>query len=99
MRRFPWLVVPRGELAAGLEALRPPSVDWATVQANALARTGFDRDSILPRSLAPDDDADADGAGEGPAFFAPLGDRGPLAWSLGVVDAGSRVIGTLVALG
>ena len=45
MRRFPWLFVPRAEVSAGLDALRPPSVDWATVQGNALARTGFPRDT------------------------------------------------------
>ncbi|MFI5245268.1 MAG: UPF0182 family protein [Gemmatimonadales bacterium] len=99
MRKFPWLFVPRAELSAALDSLRPPSVDWATVQAGALARTGFPRDSIVPRSLAPNDDAAADVAGESPTFFAPLGERGPLAWSLGVVDARNRVIGALVALG
>jgi hypothetical protein len=99
MRRFPWLFVPRAELSAGLDSLRPPSVDWATVQAAALARTGLPRDSVAPRSLAPNDDADADVAGGGPTFFVPLGERGPLAWSLGVVDAGNRVVGALVARG
>jgi len=99
MRRFPWLFVSHPEVSAGLDALRPPSVDWATVQGNALARTGFPRDSILPRSLAPNDDADAEVTDNGPTFFAPLGDRGPLAWSLGVVDASQRVLGTLVARG
>jgi uncharacterized membrane protein (UPF0182 family) len=99
MRQFPWLFVPQAELSAGLAALRPPSVDWATAQGSALARTGLPRDSILPRSLAPHDDADADVAGDGPALFAPFGDRGPLAWSLGVVDASERVLGTLVARG
>ena len=99
MRRFPWLFVPESEFSAELDALRPPSVDWATVQGGALARTGFPRDTILPRSLVPASDADADLAEGAPTFFAPLGDRGPLAWSLGVVDAGERVLGTLVARG
>jgi uncharacterized membrane protein (UPF0182 family) len=99
MRRFPGMFVPRPELSAGLDSLRPPSVDWATVQAAALARTGLAHDSIAPRSLAPNDDADADIAGGGPTSFAPLGERGPLAWSLGVVDAANRVVGAVVARG
>ena len=99
MRRFPWLFVTHTELPAALDSLRPPSVDWATVQGSALARAGFGRDSIVPRSLAPGDDADADVAGGGPTLFAPLGDRGPLAWSLALMDANSRVIGALVARG
>lgn len=99
MRRFPWLFKQNAELSAGLGAVRPPSVDWAIVQGSALARTGFPRDSILPRSLAPTDDADADVAEGGPTFFAPLGDRGPLAWSLGLADASDRILGTLVAKG
>lgn len=99
MRRFPWLFVPPSNFSAGLAAVRPPSVDWTTVQGLALARTGFPSDTILPRSLAPSDDADADVAEGGPTFFIPLGDHGPLAWSLGVADASDRVLGTLVARG
>ena len=99
MRRFPWLFVPPSELSDQLDALRPPSVDWATVQGNALSRTGFPHDTIPPHSLAPTDDADADVADGGPIFFAPQGDRGPLAWSAGMVDASERVLGTLVARG
>ena len=99
MRRFPWLFASNTELSAALEALRPPSVDWATVQGSALARTGFTGDSTPPHALAPRDDADADVTGDDPLFFAPLGDRGPLAWSVGVVDASDRVLGTLVARG
>jgi uncharacterized membrane protein (UPF0182 family) len=99
MRRYPWLFVPHTELPAGLDAVRPPAVDWTALQGFALARTGLSRDSIVPRALTPGDDADAELAGDGPTFFAPLGDRGPLALSVGVVDASSRVIGTLVARG
>jgi hypothetical protein len=99
MRRFPWLFVPESEFSPELDSLRPPSVDWATVQGNALARTGFPRDTILPRSLVPSNDADADLAEGGPTLFAPLGDRGPLAWSLGLVDASERVLGALIARG
>lgn len=99
MRRFPWLFVQQAGLTAGFAAVRPPSVDWATVQGLALARTGFASDTILPRSLTPTDDADADLAEGGPTFLSPLGDNGPMAWSLGVVDASDRVLGTLVARG
>ena len=99
MRRYPWLFAPHTALTDDLDALTPPSVDWATVQGNALARTGFPRDTLPPRSLAPTDDADADVAGGAPIFFARMGTRGPLAWSVGLVDASGRVIGTLVAEG
>lgn len=99
MARFPWLFVAPAALPEGLDALRPPSVDWATAQGNALALTGFPGDSILPRSLTPNDDADADVADGGPTFYSTLGDHGPLAWSVGVVDAGERVLGGLVARG
>jgi uncharacterized membrane protein (UPF0182 family) len=100
MRRFPWLFVSHNELPAALDSLRPPSVDWATVQGGAVARTGgFGRDSIVPRSLAPGDDADADAAGGGPTLFVPLGDHGPLAWSLALIDANSSVVGAIVARG
>jgi hypothetical protein len=99
MRRFPWLFVPRAELPDDLQALCPPPVDWAEVQGSALARTGFPHDTIPPRSLTPTDDADADVAGGPPMFFAPMGDRGPLAWSIGLVDASDRVVGLLEARG
>jgi uncharacterized membrane protein (UPF0182 family) len=99
MRRFPWLFVQPSSLSAGLASVRPPSVDWTTVQGLALARTGFARDTILPRSLAPSDDADADLAEGGPTFFAPAGENGALAWSLGLADASDRILGTLVARG
>jgi hypothetical protein len=99
MRRFPWLFAAQSDVPAGLAELLPPSVDWATVQASALARAGLGGEGTLPGSLTPQDDSDADLAGGGPAFFAPLGDRGPLAWSLGVTDAGSRLVGALVARG
>jgi hypothetical protein len=99
MRRFPWLFVPHTEIPPGVDSLRPPSVDWATVQGSALARAGLGGESGLPGSLTPGDDADADLAGGGPTFFAPLGDRGPLEWSLGVTDAGSQIVGAIVARG
>jgi hypothetical protein len=99
MRRFPWLFAPPSELSDQLNALRPPSVDWATVQGDALAHTGFPRDTIQPHALVPTDDADPDVTGGAPTFFAPLGDRGPLAWSVGLVDASERVLGVLVARG
>ncbi len=99
MRRYPWLFVQHTELPADVEALLPPAVDWATVQGRALVRVGLAGDNTLPGSLATNDDADADLAGAGPTFFAPLGDRGPLAWSLGLIDAGARTTGALVALG
>ena len=99
MRRFPWLFVPRAALPAGLDAVRPPAVDWTAVQGYALSRTGFGSDSIMPRALTPGDDADAELAGDGPTFFAQSGNGGPLAVSIGIVDAGSRVIGTLVGRG
>ncbi len=99
MRRYPWLFVDHGALAADVEALLPPAVDWATVQGRALVHVGFAGEATLAGSLAANDDADADLGGAGPTFFAPLGDRGPLAWSLGLTDAGARMTGALIAVG
>jgi uncharacterized membrane protein (UPF0182 family) len=99
MQRFPWLFVEHNALPADIDSLLPPAVDWATVQARALVRAGFAGESGLAGSLATNDDADADLSGAGPTFFAPLGDRAPLAWSLGVTDAAARMAGVLVAVG
>ncbi len=94
MRRFPWLFVTSAELPPGLDALRPPSVEWAAIQGTVYARTGFQA-----RTTASLDDADAD-VGAGPAtLFAPLGDRGPLAYSIGIVDGNDAIVGALVAIG
>jgi hypothetical protein len=99
MGRFPWLFTPRSTLPTGLDALRPPSVDWATVQGTALARTGFPGDTLVPAAIARADDADADLATGGPTLFVTRGDGGPIAWSAAVVDGSDRILGTIVSRG
>jgi hypothetical protein len=99
MRRFPWLFVSRAALPAGLVTLLPPLVDWAALQASALVRTGFGGDSVLPRRLAGSDDASPDLVDGAPMLFAESGERGPLLWSVGVLDNDDRVIGAVIARG
>ena len=99
IRRFPWLFTPRAALPTGLDALRPPSVDWATVQGIALARTGFPGDTLVPAAVARADDADADLASGGPTLFISRGDGSPLAWSAAVVDGSDHVLGAIVSRG
>lgn len=98
MRRFPWLFVAPSRLPNGLDGVRPPAVDWASVQGGALARTGFATDTMPPRALARADDADADVAGGAPTFFV-AGPNGALGWSVGVLDGNAHPIGALVARG
>jgi uncharacterized membrane protein (UPF0182 family) len=98
MHRFPWLFLARGTLPNGLDAVRPPAVDWASVQGAALARTGFATDTMPPRALARADDADADVAGGAPTFFV-AGPNGALGWSVGVLNGNAHPIGALVARG
>jgi uncharacterized membrane protein (UPF0182 family) len=98
IHRFPWLFVARGSLPNGLDAVRPPAVDWASVQGAALARTGFATDTMPPRALTRADDADADVAGGAPTFFI-AGPHGALGWSVGVLDGNAHPIGALLARG
>ncbi len=98
MHRFPWLFVPQGALPNGLDAVRPPAVDWASVQGAALARTGFATDTMPPRALTRADDADADLAAGAPTFFI-AGPAGALGWSVGVLDGNAHPIGALLARG
>jgi uncharacterized membrane protein (UPF0182 family) len=98
MHRFPWLFLASGTLPNGLDGVRPPAIDWASVQGAALARTGFATDTIPPRALARADDADADLAGGAPTFFV-AGPNAALGWSVGVLDGNAHPIGALVARG
>jgi uncharacterized membrane protein (UPF0182 family) len=97
--RFPWLFIPRSALSPALVAMLPPMVDWATVQGEALARTGFAGGSVFPRRLAGSDDSSLDLAAGGPTLFALQAERDALHWSVGVLDAEDRVIGAIVARG
>ncbi len=99
IRRFPELFATHSALPTGLEALRPPAFDWAALQGSALLLTGAFSDSLRPSGLTRTDDADIELAGGGPALFAFGGATGPLAWSVGAVDAGDRLLGVLVARG
>lgn len=97
--RFPWLFIPRNLLSPALVAMLPPMVDWATVQGEALSRTGFAGGSVFPRRLAGSDDSSLDLAEGGPTLFALQAERYALHWSVGVLDAEERVIGAIVARG
>jgi hypothetical protein len=99
IRRFPEIFTPGSALPTGLEAMRPPAVDWATVQGAALARTGFPDDTLVPAAVARVDDADADLVGAPAALFLTRGDDSPVAWASAIVDGSDRILGTLVARG
>jgi uncharacterized membrane protein (UPF0182 family) len=97
--RFPWLFVPRSALPPAVDAMLPPMVDWASVQGEALARTGFSGGSVFPRRLAGSDNSSLDLAGGGPTLFALEAEHNVLQWSVGVLDAEDRVVGAIIARG
>jgi uncharacterized membrane protein (UPF0182 family) len=97
--RFPWLFVSRSMLSPAVAAIIPPAVDWATVQGEALARTGFSSGSVFPRRLAGSDDSSPDLTAGGPTLFALRTEHDALQWSVGVLDAEDRVVGAIVARG
>ncbi|MEA3245134.1 MAG: UPF0182 family protein [Gemmatimonadota bacterium] len=99
MRRFPDLFTSAELLPAALAAARPPSVDWAGIQATALARSGRGPAPASTRAAVATDNADA-GAGDGPpSLFAISGARPALAWSTPMVNAAGMVSGLVVAVG
>ncbi|MBX3133041.1 MAG: UPF0182 family protein [Gemmatimonadaceae bacterium] len=78
---------------------RPPVVDWMVVQGSALARVGFQGDTLGARRLTRPDDADADLAVGGPTPFQ-LDSSGALGWALPVdIPWAGRTLGVLVARG
>jgi uncharacterized protein len=78
---------------------RPPLVDWMTVQGSALAKVGFQGDTLGARRLTRPDDGDADLAAGGPTPFQ-LDTSGALGWALPVdIPWAGRTLGVLVARG
>lgn len=98
MRRFPTLFLSEDELPSAVASVHAPPVDWAMLQATALARTGTGRAAGAPRAAVGTDNADADLVAGPPTLFAF---RSPdiLAWSAPVVDASGLVTGSVVATG
>ena len=99
IRRYPWLFTSRALLPSGLNALWPPHVDWAAMQANALVHTGFHGDTINPKRVAHAGGSFNDAGADTPLLFLNQGDTGALAWSEAVVDSDDRIIGAVVARG
>lgn len=78
---------------------RPPLVDWMVVQGSALAKVGFQGDTLGARRLTRPDDADPDLAVGGPTPFQ-LDTAGALGWALPVdIPWAGRTLGLLVARG
>lgn len=99
MHRFPELFTPPDLLPSALAAMRPPAVDWAGLQATALARSGRGPVPASTRAAVATDNADA-GAGDGPpSVFAIAGTHPTLAWSAPMVNAAGVVSGVVVAVG
>ncbi|MDQ8164617.1 MAG: UPF0182 family protein [Gemmatimonadota bacterium] len=109
MRRYPTMFLARADLPAGLAAAHPPPVDWAALQATALARTGLGTNSGAARLAVATDNADADLIGEAPALFLTSGTSAPaaravnaapeLSWSQALLDASGTVAGIVTADG
>ena len=78
---------------------RPPAIDQMAVQGAALARVGFQGDTLGGRNLARPDDADADLA-TGPASFVQFEATGTMLWGIPVdLPAAGVTLGVLVARG
>jgi uncharacterized membrane protein (UPF0182 family) len=99
MRRFPRIFVQQAEAPAALMDARPPAVDWAAIQATALARTGVGDSPTAANVAIAVDNADADLVDAPPSLYAPRGAAGPLAWSIPLLDGSGAVTGVLVATG
>ncbi len=109
MRRYPAMFLARTALPAGLASAQPPPVDWAALQATALARTGLGTTSGAARLAVATDNADADLIAEAPALFlgsgsaasAPRGTTAEpgLTWSQALLEASGTVAGVVTADG
>ena len=99
MRRYPWLFTTRALLPSAVNALWPPRIDWAAMQADALVHTGFHGDTIIPKRVAHASGSFTDAGADMPLLFLNQGDSGPLAWSQAILDSDERIIGALVARG
>ncbi len=99
MRRFPSVFTPIEGAPEWVRAERPPALDVMVVQGSALARVGFQGDSLGRRRLARPDDADAD-VDEGPATPFQFGNDSSLGWALPMdIPWAGRTLGVLVARG
>jgi len=99
MRRFPDVFTPMAAAPEWIARERPPAVDWLLAQGSALARVGFQGDTLRGRRVARPDDADAEVVEGGPTFFQ-LDSTGTIGWGLPVdAPAMGRTLGILVARG
>lgn len=99
LRRFPAAFTPLAAAPEWVRTERPPAVDQMTVQGAALARVGFQGDTLGRRTLARPDDADADLA-TGPATFVQADADGTMLWGVPVdLPAAGMTLGVLVARG
>lgn len=99
--RLPELFASPQAIAAEVLAALPAPVDRAVLQGAALARVGFQDDTLSARPLFLVDDADVDqqpGA-PAPAPFVSGAAATPLAWGVPVVDAADHLRGAFVAVG
>lgn len=109
MRRYPAMFLTRADLPAGLASAHPPPVDWAALQATALARTGLGTNSGATRLAVATDNADADLIAESPALFLSSGASvtvpggtsavSGLSWSQPLLEASGTVAGIVTADG
>jgi hypothetical protein len=99
MRRFPSAFTPLAGAPSWVREERPPALDVMVVQGRALARVGFQGDSLGPRRLTRPDDADAE-LDVGAATQFQFGADRELGWALPVdIPWSGRTLGILVARG
>ncbi len=99
IKRFPGAFTPLAGAPEWVRAERPPAMDVMVVQGRALARVGFQGDSVGGRRLTRADDADAD-LDVGAATQFQFGVDGALGWALPVdLPSAGRTVGIIVARG
>ncbi|MBX3175636.1 MAG: UPF0182 family protein [Gemmatimonadaceae bacterium] len=99
MQRFPDAFTPLAGAPGWMRTQRPPSVDRTRIQGAALARVGFQRDSVATRRLARPDDADVDLAEGAPSFFQ-YDSVGTLGWAVPLdLPRDGRTLGLLISRG
>ncbi len=99
LRRFPGMFTPFAGAPDWIREEGPPALDVMMVQGRALARVGFQGDSLGPRRLTRPDDADAE-LDAGAATQFQFGSDPSLGWALPVdLPWSGRTLGVLVARG
>lgn len=99
VKRFPGAFTPLAGAPAWIREERPPAMDVMVVQGRALARVGFQGDSLGWRRLTRAADADAD-LDAGAATQFQFGADGALGWALPVdLPSAGRTVGMIVARG